>query len=342
MIKKYFQFLFLLIILISNLLIGEEKLKEKSFFAICSLRFYIHQLNNQENMISEERIVFEDIDIQKLWQKAESSSSAAEIELAKNYYYQSETSKELREKAKKILDKIWDQYFENYFAESTRDSRKFSSLDTIKRNTYPILEDSYKHILHKLLSPFKVIENRHNFEAEGFNILYTRNDKLIIASHTSLPGYLLKFYFKSPHKSYELEWRILEDRCKGADYVRKLIKEKKLQHFIVPDKWLYILPNEKQAVLLVTDMNIVTTDESRYAWRYKISREHLLELYTILSYGLASPGLPHNIPYTQHGKFACIDTEHPKRYHNYNYIKKYLSKNMKRRWDKIVRSGGKS
>ncbi len=203
--------------------------------------------------------------------------------------------------------------------------------------------------LDAIFSDPSVLDNPHTFKHAGFKILFEQPKSfIIVASHPLLKGYLVKCYLNSEHRRWKREpgWKWLVKRCQGAENVRQLIQRKDLRLFVVPDKWLYPLPNpddsaEQKMILIVTDMKLVSHSDSEYAWKHKITREHLKELYCILSHGFSSTFLPGNIPYTKKGKFACIDTEVPKRKHNYNAVREFLSKEMRAYWDELVRSGGK-
>lgn len=187
----------------------------------------------------------------------------------------------------------------------------------------------------------------------GFRILFNQPISFIkVVCHPWLPGYLLKLYVDSDCclKDNKPGWWWLSRRCEGAANIRKLIKRKKLKCFVVPEKWLYPLPvcpppldpcHRQLFVLLVEDMCLVSYEESNWAWKNVVTRRHLRELYQIISHGYASIFLPGNIPYSRKGVFACIDTEYPKRKPNYRGVKRYLSPQMQKCWDKIVRSGGK-
>lgn len=175
------------------------------------------------------------------------------------------------------------------------------------------------------------LDNQKAFAKAGFITLYRQHNSMMVAKHPSLPGYLVKVYLIADHKSKEQTLHRFTDRCKGAENIRLLIKKEKLRYFTVPDKWLYTYPEELGVtILVVTDANLVTREESDNAWKTKITRKHLKELYTILSNGFASCYLTYNIPYTKDGTFSCVDTAYAnKRRHRYYHVKNYLSEKMK-------------
>lgn len=193
-------------------------------------------------------------------------------------------------------------------------------------------------IANRLFASSKTLESLKSFKEAGFKVLEIRPSTLVLAKHPGLPGFLIKVYLHSSVRTEEEKWTNLINRCRGAENIRRLIQREKLRYFTVPDKWLYIT-EEGDPVLIVTYMDIVSKEESKYVWKNSITKEHLKELYTIISHGYASTLLPHNIPYTRSGVFACIDTEVPQRVPRYSHAKAHLSSKMGQYWDKLVQSG---
>lgn len=201
-------------------------------------------------------------------------------------------------------------------------------------------------IMRELFSDPRMTDNENSLIEAGFTILYSQPTSYIrVVRHPLLPGYLLKLYLEDElRKKDELEGYVwLLRRCIGAENVRKLIKRKKLKYFTVPDKWLYPLPiheifgeRKHPIILIVEDMELASDEETKYVWKHEVKEKHLLELYCILSHGYSSCYLATNIPYSRRGKFACIDTEHPKRKLKYNHVKAYLSKEMKLYWQSLI------
>jgi hypothetical protein len=186
-----------------------------------------------------------------------------------------------------------------------------------------------------------VLKNVQTFANAGFETLHVRaNSYICIAKHPLLPGYLVKAYLDDEirWKDGIPGWKWLVNRCKGAENIRKLIRKKNLNHFVVPDKWLYPLPNGSQqpVILIVTDMDLASRAETRRAWKTRVTEEHLDELFCILRHGYASCDIVNNIPYTKTGKFACIDTEHPKRKLKYEGVKNSFSEKMKSYWETLM------
>lgn len=110
----------------------------------------------------------------------------------------------------------------------------------------------------------------------------------------------------------------------------------------MPDKWLYLLPtfqnssNYHLVLAIVTDMNILSREERKKAWKTVPTKKHLDELYYILSHGAGSNFLSSNVPYTKEGKFAFIDTEYPKRSISLDKVKLYIDASLHPYWDHLT------
>lgn len=204
-----------------------------------------------------------------------------------------------------------------------------------------------KPILDKIFSSKTVLNNQKSLDKAGFITLYKQSSGMRVLEHPKLKGYLIKAYLNDEKRRSGKNCRWLFDRCKGAENIRNLISENKLKYFTVPDKFIYLLPVEPDpeferqlAVLLVTDMKLVTREESVEAWGTKITKAHLKELYCILSHGFASCYFVNNIPYTKNGTFSCIDTAYPHRNFDLSRHGRHcFSEEMRAYWDELVRKG---
>lgn len=210
-----------------------------------------------------------------------------------------------------------------------------------------------KSVLDEIFQKPNILKNENTFAAAGFlTVSYRTSSFIRVAKHPLLPGYLVKVYLSTQPNRRRLtkpDWKALVHRCEGAASVRSLIAKKHLRYFTVPDKWIYPLPlhalteiddadqRPQYIILVVTDMEILPGQ--RDIWKHKVSKEILDELFCILSHGYASTFLPGNIPLTKSGKFACIDTEFPKRRYDYQRVKEFLSPSMCAYWDSLVEKG---
>jgi hypothetical protein len=208
------------------------------------------------------------------------------------------------------------------------------------------LDHPIKEKLDAIFSKSRAIQNQKTLTDAGFIILGARPISfIIVARHPEVPGYIFKLYLDTElrKKKGVAHWEWLTRRCVGAKKIKEVIKKKKLRHFIVPDKWLYILPqdpvsqeSQQQPVLLV-ETYIELGENSELVWKTRIKPKHLDELYKIYKSGYGSVHVPGNIPYTKNGKFAFIDTESPKRDPNVKVVKRYLSKDMQEYWNYLIK-----
>lgn len=340
--------------------------KNRSFYAISSLRFYLDQIDSS----NEQEIVFDQTEVDALWSKACGDSVLSPfVEEARDCYNQSTSPRDDSYlKAKEILVQVWEHLNYDLLESQTQKALPFpyntypnfdnnpyiSKKMQLKMRPYLLpIDSSLKPTMDSLFSSSRVIENESSFALAGFHTLFAQENSFIrVAQHASLPGFLLKVYLDSEHRQKKgmPGWEWLTRRCEGAKNIRHLIKRKNLKYFTVPDKWLYPLPapstteiakdSIQPVVLVVTRMNLVSTEETLEAWLTKITPRHLDELYCILSHGYSSCFLMLNIPYTTEGVFACIDTEYPKRTMDFAKVKKYFSPEMQLYWEELIRKGG--
>lgn len=199
----------------------------------------------------------------------------------------------------------------------------------------------------------RVTYNEKIFIAAGFKIISKRPRSYVyVAKHPKLSGYLVKAYMDTEKrlKRYIDSWNWLVKRCQGAAKIRAIIKKYHFKYFRVADKWLYALPDKRlppkddkhkfhYAVLLAQDMNLIDYDENVKKWKTEVTKEILKELYYIITYAKGSSYRPDNICFTKEGDLAFIDTEYPSQGPDYYSIRHYLSANMRKYWDGLVKNG---
>jgi|GEM_PF-1431414 len=342
-----------------NLWISEVKAIDetidRAFYALSSLRY----------SLEEDAILFENEDIDALMETAEMEPSIQEeMQYIKLEY--NEAIVEKNNETIQILDQRLQLVLKNLqkkILTEKQSSKSYPNLDgnpLIDANMRKLMRPyclPLKHSLKKKLDSIflsdRVSQNEETFANAGFITLYAQPTSFIrVARHPKLDGFLVKLYLdnETRQKNDIPGWQWLVNRCIGAENVRALIKKKNLKYFSVPDKWIYPLPENPQAIhkefqqpiiLLVTGMNLSSDSETKEMWRNGITKKHLDELFCILSNGYSSNHLATNIPYSKNGTFTCIDTEHPKRNLSYHHVKAYLFPKMKAYWDNIIKTGGK-
>lgn len=181
----------------------------------------------------------------------------------------------------------------------------------------------------------------HSFQPRSF---------IRVVSHPNLPKHLLKIYPDSELnlKKEVPDWKWFVRRCKAARMIQETIMLKKIKNFIVPLKFIYLLPENpsppidpayvpKIAILLVQDMNLVSKEENLHFWKEKITEDHLNELYTILKQAPGMSAREDNIVLTKRGKLAFIDTEYYHKRPEFRAITPYLSSEMQAYWEHLIK-----
>lgn len=179
--------------------------------------------------------------------------------------------------------------------------------------------------------------------------------KLIVTRHPELPGYIFKFYLDTQRFYKDSpEHELLIMRAKGAELVRNKIISLGLENiFKVPRKWLYALPATntmvdsyypKSFILVVEDMDILSTHENKKMWKSEVITYQLLDYVFILldELGLDDSAKPDNIPFSKDGRIALIDTEAFDRYPIlYKKLNRSLSNSNQQYWKEITRQKSK-
>ncbi len=210
-----------------------------------------------------------------------------------------------------------------------------------------------KSKLDKIFHSSRASFDDQSLTKAGFDIKFKQPRSFIrVVSHPSLPGYLLKIVtdVELRKKNNKPEWHWFVNRCKGVQKIHDVLQKNKIKYFAAPKKWIYPLPlhpypsknahsnSRKIVVLLVEDMELTSKHENLSAWRKVITKEHLDELYTIISRVGGHSYRASNIPHTKNGKFAFIDTEYPKSPPGYGDIMGYLSPKRQLYWERLVRT----
>lgn len=356
-----------------------------------SLLYHVNEeadLMQATNDAEDQWIIFTEKESLALWDKIfqafQTSSSLQQKELlsqAYEAYYQFQEYKNigLTHEALPFLQKS-SSYLYHLWEQASTDSTSFSgpelasnlmrkashpsALDhskkiskKIKKQLHPhVIPDSHplKPALDQIFYTTRATLDENTFAEAGFNTISVRpRSHIRVASHSLLPNHLIKATLDTElrKKANKESWEWLVLRCEGADKIKRLIKDRSIQHFVVARKWIYPLPDDPSppntnlykrhlAVLLVTDMDLHSEKTNYGAWKNKITEEHLQELYTIISHAKGSSYRPDNIWYNKQGKFAFIDTEYPDRGPDYRSIKPFLNKEMQKYWTHLIKNGG--
>lgn len=205
-----------------------------------------------------------------------------------------------------------------------------------------------KKPLEKILhSKERVTLNEQSLKKAGFKIIVKGKwSKMIIASHQSLPGHLIKLYTdEEPDVSDLVKCK---KRVEGAQSVAAaIVKNGWCAFFKVPKKWIVPLPDHtplpagytrKNFILLVEDADLISYEANIQKWKSNIVSPECLEaLYQLLKKeGLRDSVYPFNLPFSKDGRIAFIDTE----YHHewpipFKRLTKYLSSQNQAYWSSL-------
>lgn len=181
------------------------------------------------------------------------------------------------------------------------------------RRTLPVFDK-----LGGLFTDPDMFRSVDRYSAKGFSIVAHHPEKIMCGRHKRVKGYVFKKFNDRFPKSQLVNYL---RRIEGARLLRRFIDERGFTRVTVPRKWLYKLPDDfPERYLLVAerlDLRSKEKSEGRYA---RIDKAQLRELATILYYFRGLNSTLSNLPYTENGKIAFVDTE------RWDHDKEYLEK----------------
>lgn len=234
-------------------------------------------------------------------------------------------------------------FFQNISCDDLNHAEQLS----IKR--YQLPEDHpIKEKLDEIFTKTRVTLNENEFLNAGFvPIVPIRTDKIVIARHPQLEGYIVKTYLdKYPvNKKNDADWLWLSRRCQLSRKIARMIKKHDIQNFTVPQKWLYPIPKvgledadvseRLNALLIAEEMPLLNEEENKLAWE-NISDEALDEFSDIMIHAGGRSYRPDNVWITENGTFAFIDTEYPHFLPRYFEVLPYLTEEKGEYWKLLV------
>jgi hypothetical protein len=168
--------------------------------------------------------------------------------------------------------------------------------------------------LDKLFPKKSVFDSSDDMRDAGFDILReSKNEKVVVASHRSAPGFLFKKFLNDVSLSPAEQLAVYERRVNGARALKDHLEALKIKNIIVPRKWLCELPprfhtKKRSAHIIVVDRcDILDEEESERRYR-RLDKDQLRGLCTIFFAFRRVDFTPKNAPFTRDGKIAFIDT----------------------------------
>lgn len=176
------------------------------------------------------------------------------------------------------------------------------ALDETKA-TLPILS-----LLGELFTDSKMFGSFDRFRSAGFDLVDHAETKIMSGSHKRAKGYLFKKY--NNDKPGKKQQRNYMHRIEGAQLIRTFIAEHGFSRVAAPKKWLYELPSSfpERYLLVAEKVQLVSRSDTERKYG-NIGKERMHELATILYYFRGLNSTAANLPYTEDGRIAFIDTE---------------------------------
>lgn len=169
--------------------------------------------------------------------------------------------------------------------------------------TLPIFEQ-----LPRLFFNKKMFDSVDRFEDAGFKIIPHAPHKMMVGSHKEAPRYLFKKY-NNDHDGSEQLLNYMR-RIEGARMLRSFIEQRRFTTVVAPRKWLYELPSAfpERYLVVIEKMDLLSKDATDRSYK-RIGKEQMRELAVILYYFRGLNSTTANLPFTEDGKIAFIDTE---------------------------------
>jgi hypothetical protein len=162
--------------------------------------------------------------------------------------------------------------------------------------------------LADLFTDRKMFDSTKAFEKAGFRLIAHAPHKIMSGFHKGARGFLFKKY--NNDKPGKKQIKNYMRRVEGARLMRKFITERGFQHVVAPHKWLHELPSGfPERYLVVADKLDLLDDDATKRKYDRIREDQMHELATMLFYFRGLNSWTKNLPFTEDGKIAFIDTE---------------------------------
>lgn len=194
--------------------------------------------------------------------------------------------------------------------------RRHLSAEEIQQELAVTATQPFVPVLEDLLTDPEMFSSLDTFRAAGFHLVDHAETKIMTGSHRRLRGYLIKKY--SNARSGEKQVRNYMHRIEGARLLRSFIAEHGFQHVVAPQKFLYELAPAfpERYLVIAEELDLVSRDDTERAYE-NLDEEQAGELAVILYYFRGLNSTAANLPFTEDGKIAFIDTE---RWHRDNEL----------------------
>jgi len=193
-----------------------------------------------------------------------------------------------------------------------------------------------------LFSDPRMFDSSETLTRAGFTLVKRRSsdESIMVVSHPSVPSYLFKKFGRCVDRGAQRE--NYRARVRGADEIRSLIAEYRLDRLVVVHKWIYELPppfrEHKRCpeLLVVERLDLLSKKASNKRYR-AIDPVTLVQLCRVLHAFSGLDAAIHNLRFTTSGQVAFFDTESWDRSPRpFDRVFKYLREQLTRKSMKIA------
>lgn len=181
-------------------------------------------------------------------------------------------------------------------------------LEQVQKELAETAKQPFVPVLAELFTDPKMFGSFDRFGAAGFHLVDHAENKIMSGSHKRLRGYLVKKY--NNDKAGKDQLRNYMHRVEGSRLLRTFIAEHNFTRVVAPQKFLYELPSSfpERYLVIAEKLDLVSRSATEKAYG-RIDRPQVRELATILYYFRGLNSTAANLPFTEDGKIAFIDTE---------------------------------
>lgn len=192
--------------------------------------------------------------------------------------------------------------------------------------------------LDKLFYKESLFDSVDKLREGGFQIVRdSSTERVAVAGHPSVPGYLFKKFMRNVSHSYEKQLGSYERRVRGARELKAHLEKHAVNNIVVPRKWLCELPSrfrsggKPEHIVVVEKSNLLDHGKSKQLYR-SITKDAIKELCTIFFTFKRIDFRSSNMPFNTDGKIAFIDTGYLSRI---TEDMKFRRENYKKNIDKL-------
>ena len=209
--------------------------------------------------------------------------------------------------------------------------RRFGS-EEIQQELTETASQAFLSVLKDLFTEPKMFDSFDRFASAGFHLADHSETKIMAGTHKRLKGFIVKKY--NNDRSDKEQVRNYMHRIEGARLLRSFIAENKLQRVVAPQKFLYELPDAfpGRYLVIAEKFDLMTRRDTERAYD-RLDKEQARELATILFYFRGLNSTLANLPFTDDGRIAFIDTE--RWHHNKDLLRKVGDRLSAKRLDEV-------